>query len=58
MLSLGLASVSKFAGGLKVSYEIPVGDKFGVGVSVDDLVAFTDSKLNSVNALANLTYRF
>ena len=58
MLSINMGSESKFAVGPKVSYSIPVSDHYEFGVSVDDLVAFTDSKLNSVNGLVNLSYRY
>jgi hypothetical protein len=58
MLSATVGSVSKFAVGPKISYEIPVGESIEVGASIDDLLAFNDPKLNSVNVIANLSYKF
>ena len=58
MLSVDMGSESRFAIGPKISYELPVSDHFELGVSVDDLVAFTDSKLNSLNGLVNVSYRY
>lgn len=58
LVSLEAASVTKFAIGPKIGYQIPVSEHFEVGATADYLVAFTESKIRSFGVLASAAYSF